>query len=890
MTKKTTWQHDLTLLATDIKRSTAVDSVTLIDFLVQGRVILDQAFKDQHNIQKILAEYSHLLDHILCHLWRSYDKPAQNIALIAVGGYGRQEMHPLSDIDLLIVLDDEAEPEMAEVIGRFITQLWDLKLEIGQSVRTLDQCVVEAENDLTVITNLIEARHLCGDATLLKQLNKRISTDKIWPSAQFFQAKLGEKSTRYENFGDTAYRVEPNLKQSPGGLRDIQMISWVTKRAYCTLSLKELRDKSLITEAEYKVLIESRDFLWRVRYAIHQLSKRKDDRLLLEFQQPLATLFAYKNKADEPNSNHAVEQFMQKYFRVITEMERMSELLLGIFREQLIDDSDNNKAEVNVIINDWCERRGQYLNITQCDIFTQHPHTLLEIFYLLQTNSGLRGLSPSSIRMIHSHLSTIDDEYRNNPKHKRIFMQIMSESHGITYTLRRMNRYGLLAAWIPEFANIVGRMQFDLFHSYTVDDHSLRVINYIRRNSVAEGAEKMPYESLIFKSLPDPRILYISGLFHDIAKGRGGNHSELGAIDAYHFARSHELGYFDAELIKWIVKNHLLLSMTAQRKDTSDPDVIAEFANKMGDADRLDYLYLLTIADMKATNPSLLNGWKLSLLQTLHKNTRKVLKLKRPPASYAELSTQKKCSVLEQLPMNDIDYEKGEGFCTRMGDDYLLNHSVDTILWQMSFIQSDNVYPIIQLKFDSQHNNIMLFIYTHGSDRLFNQTTSVLERFNINTVAAFVMQTPNKFSLATLQIIDQEDMSLLDSDNQRYLIDALRSSITDSNTKNQTQFKLPRLLKAFNVPTQISFSQDREKELTQVSIRAMDYPGVLSRISRVFYQHKYHLVNAKIATLGEEVEDIFYITDHNNQAIEDEALLSVLKESLTNAINPETST
>ena len=882
LTKQTQWQHDLNLLKADIEHTDTGDTLVLIELLTQGRSLLDLAFANKKNIQQILMEYSHLLDTILCQLWQSLE-PCQNVALIAVGGYGRQEMHPLSDIDLLILLDKAIDPELGERISRFVTQLWDLKLEVGQSVRTLDECVEEAKKDLTIITNLIEARHLCGDSTLLDKLNQRISSDKIWSSTQFFQAKLGEKTARYKRFGDTAYRVEPNLKESPGGLRDIQMISWVTKRAYSTLSLKELLEKELITPQEYIALIQSRDFLWQVRYAIHQLTKRKDDRLLLEFQEPLAMLFGYKNPAEEPYSNYAIEQFMQKYFRVITEMERMNKLLLGIFREQLVD--HDSKVEINLKINHWCEQKGKYLSITNPNIFAESPKNLLNIFYILQTTAGLRGLDPNSIRLIHSHLHIIDDQYRNHPAHKAIFMNIMSESHGITKTLRRMNRHGVLAAWIPEFGNIVGRMQFDLFHSYTVDDHTLRVINFIRRNSVAKGAEEMPYESLLFKSLPDPRILYISGLFHDIAKGRGGDHSELGAIDAYHFARRHGLDFFDSSLIQWLVKNHLLLSMTAQRKDISDPEVITDFANTMADANRLDYLYLLTIADMKATNRDLLNGWKLSLLQTLHKNTRKVLKHGKPPASFDELAIQKQRSILSHLPMHGVDKEEGKSFCRRMGNDYLLNHSVDTILWQMFYIQSDHVYPIIQLKVDQQHNNISLFIYTHGSNQLFSQTTSVLERFNINTVAAFIMETPNKFSLETLQIIAQENHSLLDSENQAHLINTLRQTITSPTSKNPITFRLPRLLKAFDVPTIIDFDHDEERQLTEVSIRAMDYPGLLSRISRVFYQHHCRLVSAKVSTLGEEVEDIFYISDLNGKAIS-QAMQETLKKSLIKEIEP----
>ncbi len=862
------------------------ESRDIYAILSRARKTIEQAFYQQIDIQHLLNAQSRLVDTLLHTLWQQHNDASgapgitQQVAIVAVGGYGRMEMHPHSDIDLLILLQGEPDTQCQSAITHFITQLWDLKLDIGHSVRTLDECVDMAENDLTVITNLIEARYLCGNEALLDALQDRLSPKHLWDAEKFFQAKLGEQQERYKRYGDTAYRVEPNLKDGPGGLRDIHMISWVTKRAYNTLYLHELYEQQLLTENEFNSLIESRDFLWKVRYAMHLLARRKEDRLLLEHQQSLAKLFGYHSKV----TNEAVEQFMQHYYRVITHMERMNELLLGIFRENILTSVSD---EPLIVINDWCIRKGNYLAISQNDIFDRQPHTLLEIFYILQTTSGIRGLTPSTIRQIHSHLPMIDENYRMQSRHKQLFIAIMSESHGITYVLRRMNRYGILAAWIPAFANIVGRMQFDLFHAYTVDDHTLRVIRMIRRNSVPRGAEDMPYESLIFKSLPDPKLLYLAGLFHDIAKGRGGSHSELGAKDAYAFCRLHELNTYDAHLVSWLVENHLILSMTAQQKDISDPEVIQSFAQRMIDPVRLDYLYLLTIADIRGTNPDLWNGWKHSLLQGLYKNTRKVLKHGISPASYAELVKQKRESVCEQLPMHGISKENGKQYCDRMGDDYLLNHSIDIVLWQMSHIQRENVYPIIQLRTDTQHDTMTLFIYTHGTDELFAQTTAVLGKLGISVVAAYIMHTPNGFSLETLQIFGDENLPLDDLQNQQQLISALRHHITPGDHTRDTDYsyKVPRRLKAFDVKTVIHIDQDTSKQQTKISIRTIDFPGLLAKLSRIFYELHFRVVGARIATLGEEVEDIFYLTDLENQPVTDENSLQNLRHTLTEAID-----
>lgn len=885
--KNSTWQDELDQVLNQLmgKQSNAPDPLDcqtkkILATLVAGRAIINRAFYDDTEINLLLKATSQLIDAVLCKLWQHHSHTiSQSVAIIAVGGYGRAEMHPSSDVDLLILLEEEPDESCQSAISGFITQLWDLKLDIGHSVRTLAETSEVAESDLTVITNLIESNFLTGDKTLFHQLTDMVSDQQLWSSPKFFQAKIGEQQERYKRYGDTAYRVEPNLKEGPGGLRDIHMISWVTMREYNTLSLDELHHLKLITKREYETLIVSRNFLWRVRFAMHLLAKRKEDRLLLEHQQSLAELFGYDG---EEGTNQSVEQFMQHYYQVITQMARMNELLLGIFRENILS---KDMEEQTTRLNDWCSRQGSYLTITDPDIFQQQPHTLLEIFYLLQLQSGIRGLTPQTIRMIHSHLYIIDDHYRAQPTHQKIFMNIMSESHGITHVLRRMNRYGILAAWIPAFANIVGRMQFDLFHAYTVDDHTLRVISMVRKNSVPKGAEEMPYESLIFKSLADPKILYLAALFHDIAKGRGGNHSKLGAVDAYEFCRLHQLDFYDSHLVSWLVSNHLVLSITAQQKDTSDPDVIQEFAHKMVSSSRLDYLYLLTIADMKATNPNLWNGWKHQLLQSLYKNTRKVLKHSLPPSSYEELVQQRLKSVLEQLPIESIDKESGKSYCQRMGNDYILNHSVDTILWQMTYIQKENVYPLIQIRPDKKHDTISLFIYSHGSDELFAQTTEVLGRLNINILAAYIMHTPNGFSLETLHIFGPENQPLTESDNQNYLINALRTKITDDHSKSNHHFPIPRLLKAFTVKTRISIHQDTEKKQTKITIRSIDFPGLLAKLSRIFYTFKYRVVGARITTLGEEVEDIFYLTDLNDQPITGSEQLALLHEALLKEID-----
>jgi [protein-PII] uridylyltransferase len=871
-----------------IKHINETDNLSLSDIHTlqqQEKALLQQHFANNADIQSLLKQHSLYIDALLCKLWRQLPLNKNcSIAIIAVGGYGRQEMHPHSDIDLLILLGHSLEPHHEVAISDFITQLWDLKFEIGQSVRTLEECLTEAENDLSIITNLIESRFLCGQKKLFNVLKQNITPDKFWDSPSFFQAKLEEQQQRYKRYGDTSYRVEPNLKEGPGGLRDIHMITWVTKREYDTLSLRELYDEELITQREYNGLIKARNFLWKVRFGLHLLANRKEDRLLLDYQRSLAHQFGYPSSEKD---NSTVEKFMHDYFHTITRLGRLNELLIGIYREHILPLAAGQVQP----INNWCEQQGNYLVVKRNTIFTEQPHTLLEIFHLLQTHPDIKGLAPQTTRLIHTHLPMIDDDYRHHPQHKDLFIKIMSESRGISYVLRRMSRYGILGRWIPAFGKITGLMQFDLFHAYTVDDHTLRLISNLRKYSnKASDTGSMEFSRChaIFNTLPDPKLLYLAGLFHDIAKGRGGNHSELGAEYAYSFCRSHCLDTYSSSIVRWVIENHLLMSMTAQRKDVSDPEVIKIFAAQIVDPARLDYLYLLTIADIKATNPELWNGWKHSLLSALYQATHNLLTHGMPPASYVTLIEQKRESVLEQLPTHNISKKGGQQYCDSMGNDYLQHHCVKSILWQMTHIKNDNVYPIIQLRSNPSANTTFLFIYTPEKNHLFAKTTSVLQRLNYPVVAAYIMTTPNNFGLETLNLLNTNDTSLSTSNDHTRLINTLRNALTNTKSKPDSinDYRMPRQLKSFKQKTRITIEQDQEKQQTHLMLQTLDVPGVLSTLAKILADFKLQLISARISTLGEEAEDSFFLTTHDGKAVTDEKMLSHLQEAIYKKLNP----
>ncbi|HHO59780.1 MAG TPA: [protein-PII] uridylyltransferase, partial [Thiotrichales bacterium] len=492
---------------------------------------------------------------------------------------------------------------------------------IGHSVRTLDECVAEAEKDITVTTNIMEARLLAGSETLFDEMKTRTGPDRIWDSKAFFQAKLEEQIQRNGKFNDTAYNLEPNIKESRGGLRDIQMIGWVAKRHFNADSLEELVNNGFLLEDEYQTLCDGQHLLWQLRCSLHYLAGRREDRLLFDYQRQLADEFGYKDNEDAPR-NEAIEAFMQRYYRTVIKLEQLNEMLLQHFREAIIYGDEPGSPQ---IINERFQVSHGYIEIRRPDTFRKNPTALLELFVLLEENPDIQGVRASTIREIRQSLPLIDDAFRQSEEARQLFMRILSHSRGITHELRRMHRYGILAAYIPAFDSIVGRMQYDLFHAYTVDQHTLFVIRNMRRFSVPEFCHEFPLASGVFQHLKEPRLLYLAGLFHDIAKGRHGDHSELGAVDAYNFCRAHGLKEKQAKLVSWLVASHLIMSMTAQRRDLSDPDVIADFAEKVSTLEKLDYLYLLTISDIRATNPKQWNNWKDKLLSELYNKTASLL-------------------------------------------------------------------------------------------------------------------------------------------------------------------------------------------------------------------------------------------------------------------------
>src|SRR6186713_3548765 len=603
---------------------------------------LAERFRADESVETLVHARAELIDAILLEVWRS-QLPAgyESWTLAAVGGYGRGELHPHSDVDILILVPETPDDAGRGVVERVVTFLWDINLEVGNSVRTVAQCAEESIADVGVMTTLVEARLLAGNAELLAAMRAAVSADRVWPIKAYFEAKVAEQQDRHFKANDTAYNLEPNVKTGPGGLRDIQTIAWVAKRHFGASSLDELMTHGFLSASELRKLKQAQSFLWKVRFGLHVVTGRREDRLLFDHQIKLAQMFGY----EDASYTLAVEQFMQRYYRTVMDVMLLNELLLQLFREAILSETAPPRP-----LSPRFQVRNDYLEAVNEELFARTPSTLLELFVVLQQNPDVKGVRASTIRAINKNLWLIDEEFRQNPRNHRLFLEILRAPAGVTHELRRMNTYGVLGRYIPAFGRIVGRMQYDLFHAYTVDAHTLFVLSNLRRLSIARYDHELPAASRIMQSLPRTEIVYLAALFHDIAKGRGGDHSELGGVDAEAFCLEQGLSPYDARLVAWLVRQHLTLSVTAQKKDIGDPAVVNEFARLVGDESRLDYLYLLTVADVRGTNPKLWNSWKASLFHDFYERVKRALRRGiEQPVDHEELVAETKANALEML-------------------------------------------------------------------------------------------------------------------------------------------------------------------------------------------------------------------------------------------------
>lgn len=868
----------------------AKSPISLFKQTIQGvQETLDQRFLDGADIRDLVHGRAWFIDQLLSVAWEQFDWPDDHISLLAVGGYGRGELHPHSDIDLLILLRNDDDTPYRDSLERFITFLWDISLDIGHSVRSLSDCEREAQADITVATNLLENRTLVGPDSLREAMIERLGKDRMWSSSEFFEAKWQEQIKRHYKYDNNEYNLEPNIKSSPGGLRDIQMIGWVAKRHFGTQTLEGLMGAGFLTESEVRIMEQGQAFLWQVRYALHMTAKRAEDRLLFDHQRTLAELFGYADN----DERLAVEQFMRRYYRVVMSLTELNDVLMQHFDDAILQSQHEAKVE---ILNKRFQIVNGKIEATHNRVFENNPFALLEIFLLMAQNPQIESVRASTIRLLRDNRHLIDESFRQDIRHSSLFMELLRSPGNVARQLRRMSRYGILGKYLPEFGYAIGLMQHDLFHIYTVDAHTLLLLKFMHRFQKEEARKEFPFAAQIFHRLPKRELAYIAGLYHDIGKGRGGDHSELGAKDVLQFCERHHLSKHDARLVSWLVEHHLLMSMTAQKKDISDPEVIQEFVMTVRDEARLDYLYILTVADINATNPNLWNSWRATLLQQLYVESKRALRRGlENPIDRQEWVEETQQDALVFLKKWGIEETRIWPLWNLLGEEYFLQDSAREIAFQTEQIleHKEPDMPLVLVtnpKKVEQVGGTKIFIYTKEQNHLFAATVAAMEQLGLNIHDSRISTSSNGYSLDTYIVLESNGEPIRNPARVEEIKQVLIEELDDPEDYNDiVQRRTPRQLKHFTMPTQVIISNDPVSQRTTLEVITPDRPGLLARIGRIFVEMDINILSAKIITLGERVEDVFVITDRTLGPISDPALCEKLRARICHDLDEQVS-
>ena len=844
--------------------------------------VIGQQFEASAPVTPLLEQRCSAVDQTLTQLWNACALDKTDIALIAVGGYGRGELFPSSDVDLLILLGQPNNDSDAQV-SAFVSSLWDLGLKIGHSVRSIDECLALAVDDITVMTTLLETRLLVGPSAVYDKLLSELDERDIWKSGAFFTAKLEEQTQRHEKYGLTGYSLEPNVKSSPGGLRDIQVIGWIARRHFGS-ALERLPTGEFLTEQELDLLISGQDYLSRVRFALHHLTGRDEDRLLFEHQQALARLWGF-----EDGGKLAVEQFMQAYFRNVQAVSHVSALLVDIYQKTLLQ----AEASSATVIDEDFELIDDRISARQPTVFTHNPSNLLRLFAVIGRDKRIKRIDPETTRLLRASADLIDKTFRDDPVNRRLFRDVLSSPYSMTKQLRRMLRHGVLGRYLPEFEKIVGQMQFDMFHAYTVDAHTMQVIANSRRFLRADYTDRFPVTTRIAQRLRNPLLLFVAALYHDIGKGRGGDHSQLGAVDARLFCERHFFDEPDTELVVWLVKNHLFMSSFSQKRDISDPREIQRFAEHMSTEERLDYLFTLTVADINGTNPELWNAWRSSLLRHLYTETRRALRrgLANPLAREDVIAATRKAAAHLLEFRGFLDDELDSIWAAR-GNDYFLRERPEDIAWHTEAIADfdSNGTPLILLKQSSESliaNATQIFVHTANTSNVFSRVCSALELLDLSINDARIYSGTDGATLDTFFVL-KADGTPVDSDpDTLHLIETAIFKALTATSISTAQQRITRTLRSFLSPTEITFIEDEGRNLTIMEISSPDRPGLLAQIGQILDRSNIAIQAAKIQTLGERVEDVFFLTNTNGNRLDDAATCEHLRVELCEALDKD---
>lgn len=813
--------------------------------LKQGREALAAGFLSRPQTQHYLRHHARLVDEVLCELCDAL--LPKDACLVAVGGYGRGELFPASDVDVLLLIPQEPDEKLRTSIEVWVQSCWDAGLEIGHSIRTPLECASEAGKDITIETALLESRRLWGSSALFRRFRQVFQAG--FNPRRFAEGKLLEQKNRHNRFEDSAYSLEPNLKDSPGGLRDLHMIHWLAQAADTGSSWGDLAKSGLLSRQEAQRLSRTQQTLNLLRIHLHLIARRREDRLAFDYQNQLAA----RLDIQATPTRRASELLMQRYYRAAKQIQLANEILLPSLQARLVPE-----AAAEVPLDAEFSLRGKLLAVRQPGLFASDPSAVLRAFLAAMRHS-VTAFEPATLRALWRARAAIDLKFRNNPANRAAFLAILREPAGVTWALAAMSRYGILGRYLPAFGRIAGQMQHDGFHIYTVDEHTLAVLRNVRRFAIAEFSHEYPLASRLMQAFDKPELLYLAALFHDIAKGRGGDHSELGSRDARRFCRAHGLPGEDTELVAWLVKEHLTLSRTAQKEDLGDPAVIHDFASKVGDLRHLDALYLLTVADIRGTSPKVWNTWKGKLLENLYFATHARL------SGHAAASTglaEKRAEAQAKLALYGIAPNAADELWSQLDDSYFLRFDAQDIAWhaRMLWQKPDPHEAIVRARLSPAGDGIQVLVYCPDMPDLFARVCGFFARNQFSVVEAKIHTTRHGYALDSFQLLDDGRRDVHYRDFLQFIEHELAQALDPAKPQEPVPAGRPsRRLRHFPIPPEVEIRADERGRYHVLSLSCGDRTGLLHRIAQVFQKHHASLYSAKIHTLGERVEDRFLI-------------------------------
>jgi [protein-PII] uridylyltransferase len=842
--------------------------------LISRRETIQIDFQKRGDPFKALAAAAGAVDDTLRDIWTN-TRQAKGLCLIAVGGYGRGLLYPHSDVDVLILLPEEPDQQTSGRIENLIGLLWDVGLEIGHSVRTVPQCQDEARQDITVQTTLLESRLIAGDKRAYVRFKKAVNSSLALST--FVEGKLLEQQQRHARFEDSSQNLEPNLKEGPGGLRDLQNILWISGAAALGANWRELTQQRILTNIEARQLRRHERTLAELRVRLHYLAGRREDRLLFDFQRDLASEFGLK----DTRSKRASEQLMQQFYTTAKAVTLLNNIVLQNLRLRILA----QPPQPPHALNDFFQIRGELLETRGPGVFQRNPSAILQVFLLWQQHPEVKGLAVGTMRALWHARNLIDSKFQRKAAHRALFMEILRQPAGQTHALRRMNQYGVLGKYLPAFGRIVGQMQHDLFHVYTVDEHILMVVRNLRRFAVPEMAHEYPSCSRLLSEFEFPELLYVAALFHDIAKGRGGDHSVLGKTDARRFCRNHGLNESDTELVVWLVEKHLYMSSVAQKQDLFDPDIISAFADEVRTETRLVALYLLTVADIRGTSPKVWNAWKGKLLEDLFRATRRHITHGAEPNERTLAFKQQR--ALERLRAYAIPVDAHEPFWKKLDDSYFLRHDESEVVWHTRTLnyRPNTLEPVVKARLSQVGEGLQVTIYAPDEDLMFTRICGFFDSINFDVIEAKIYTTRHKYLLDTFQVMTSNGLAGHYRDMISYVEHELPLWLKRPDTPPPPKRRMSRQLKNFPITPDVNIRPDERGQYYYLNIVAGDRPGLLYRIARILAGYGISIYTAKINTLGERAEDTLLVT---GEALKNSRTVVRLESDLVNELQPGT--